>query len=174
MGFDAYARILAESVAELQGRPLPQPKELRIDLPVKAFIPPGWVAQEALRLELYRRISLANDHEVLDGIRAETIDRYGALPDQVATLFAIASLRITAQRLGVEEISTYRNQIRLTPVAIGDPLRLDLGERVPRATYHPARRTLNLVPERVFGAELVRWVEDRLRLSTGEAVDARS
>jgi transcription-repair coupling factor (superfamily II helicase) len=174
VGFDAYARILAESVAELRGQPLPQPKELRIDLPVKAFVPPGWVAQEALRLELYRRISLAGDHDTLDGIRAETIDRYGALPDQVATLFAIASLRIAAQGVGVEEISTYRNQIRLTPVAIGDALQLDLGERVPGATYHPVRRTLNLVPERVFGAELVRWVEDRLRLSTGEAVVARS
>jgi transcription-repair coupling factor (superfamily II helicase) len=174
VGFDAYARILAESVAELRGKPLPQPKELRIDLPVKAFVPPGWVAQEALRLELYRRISLAGDHDTLDGIRAETIDRYGALPDQVATLFAIASLRIAAQGVGVEEISTYRNQIRLTPVAIGDALQLDLGERVPGATYHPVRRTLNLVPERVFGAELVRWVEDRLRLSTGEVVVARS
>jgi len=174
VGFDAYARILAESVAELRGQPLPQPKELRIDLPVKAFVPPGWVAQEALRLELYRRISLAGDHDTLGGIRAETIDRYGALPDQVATLFAIASLRIAAQGVGVEEISTYRNQIRLTPVAIGDALQLDLGERVPGATYHPVRRTLNLVPGRVFGAELVRWVEDRLRLSMGETVFARS
>ena len=47
---------------------------------VKAFVPPGWVMQEALRLELYRRISLAPDHATLDQIRAETLDRYGALP----------------------------------------------------------------------------------------------
>jgi transcription-repair coupling factor (superfamily II helicase) len=163
VGFDTYARILAESVAELRGQQLPGPKEVRIDLPVKAFIPPGWVAQEALRLELYRRISLAGDHETLDGIRTETIDRYGALPDQVETLFAIASLRIVAQRLGVEDISTYRNQVRLTPVAIGEALQLDLDERVPGATYHSNKRTLNLAPERVFGHELVRWVEEHLR-----------
>ena len=59
VGFDTYCRILAESVAEMKGEPLPEEKELRIDLPVKAFIPPGWVAQEALRLDLYRRISTA-------------------------------------------------------------------------------------------------------------------
>jgi transcription-repair coupling factor (superfamily II helicase) len=58
VGFDAYARILAESVAEMKGEEIPEDKELRIDLPVKAFVPPGWVAQESLRLELYRRISM--------------------------------------------------------------------------------------------------------------------
>jgi transcription-repair coupling factor (superfamily II helicase) len=158
-------------VAELRGQSLPEQKEVRIDLAVKAFIPPGWLAQEALRLELYRRISLADDHEALRAIRAETVDRYGALPDQVETLFAIASLRVSAQRLGVEEIATYRDQVRLTPVAIGDALQLDLGERVPGATYHPAKGTLNLVPEREFGAELVRWVEEHLLASVGEGAD---
>src|SRR5215211_6478956 len=65
VGFDAYARILQESVQELQGEPVPTDTELRIDLPVKAFVPPGWLAQEALRLELYRRIGMAKEHEAL-------------------------------------------------------------------------------------------------------------
>ena len=39
------------------------------------------------------------------------MDRYGALPDEVVTLFAIASLRVTARALGVEEISTFRDQV---------------------------------------------------------------
>ena len=98
VGFDAYARILQESMAEMKGEEVPEDVELRIDLPVKAFVPPGWVAQEALRLELYRRISLAPDHATLERIRAETVDRYGALPGEVETLFAIASLRVAARR----------------------------------------------------------------------------
>ena len=162
VGFDAYARILAESVAELKGEDIPVEKETRIDLPVKAFVPPGWVAQESLRLELYRRISLAADHLTLQQIRAETVDRYGALPDEVVALFAIASLRATCVRLGIEEVTTYKEQVRLTPVAIADHLRPDLEERVWKATYHDAKRTLNLVPERVFGADLVAAVEKML------------
>ncbi|MGZ8572001.1 MAG: transcription-repair coupling factor, partial [Actinomycetota bacterium] len=168
VGFDTYARILQETVQELQGTPVPIEKELRIDLPVKAFVPPGWVAQEGLRLELYRRISMAGDHPVLQGIRDETLDRYGVLPDQVETLFAIGSLRITARRLGVEEIATFREKVRITPVALPDALRLDLPERLPGATFHPAKGTLNLTPGRVFGADLVRWVEARLREAMGE------
>jgi transcription-repair coupling factor (superfamily II helicase) len=171
VGFDAYARILQESVRELQGQPIERQKELRIDLPVKAFVPPGWVAQEALRLELYRRISLAGDHAVLGEIRDETIDRYGALPEQVEVLFAIASLRLTAARLGVEEVTTYRDQVRLTPVAIPDASLVDLPERIPSATYHATKGTLNLVPERIFGADLVRWVEARLREAVGEPAE---
>ncbi len=171
VGFDAYARILQESVRELQGLPVERQKELRIDLPVKAYVPPGWVAQEALRLELYRRISMAGDHAVLAEIRDETLDRYGGLPDQVQTLFAIGSLRITAARLGVEEITTYRDQVRITPLALPDALLLDLPERLPGATFHAAKATLNLAPGRVFGADLVRWVEARLREAVGEPAE---
>jgi transcription-repair coupling factor (superfamily II helicase) len=171
VGFDAYARILQESVRELQGLPVEPEKDLRIDLPVKAFVPPGWVAQEALRLELYRRISMAGDHAVLAEIRDETLDRYGALPEQVETLFAIGSLRITASRLGLEEVTTYRDQVRLSPVAMPDALLVDLSERIPGATFHGAKATLNLSPDRIFGADLVRWVESRLREALGEPAD---
>jgi transcription-repair coupling factor (superfamily II helicase) len=168
VGFDTYCRILQESVQELQGRPPVEEKELRIDLPVKAFVPPGWVAQEALRLDLYRRISTAGDHEQLDAVRAETQDRYGALPPEVETLFAVASLRITAARLGVEEVTTYKKEVRLTPVSIDDTLLLDLDQRVFGAGYHAAKRTLNLTPERVFGSDLVREVERWLLEAVGE------
>src|SRR5213078_335374 len=57
VGFDTYARLLQEAVAEMRGEPMPEELEVRIDLPVRAFIPMGWVGQEALRLELYRRIA---------------------------------------------------------------------------------------------------------------------
>src|SRR3970282_1681337 len=55
VGFATYARLLQEAVADVKGEPLPQEREVRIDLPVKAVIPVGWGLQAALRLELYRR-----------------------------------------------------------------------------------------------------------------------
>jgi transcription-repair coupling factor (superfamily II helicase) len=131
-------------------------------------VPPGWVAQESLRLELYRRISHAGEHDEVDRIRAETVDRYGALPPEVETLFAVASLRVTCRRLGVEEVSTFRDQVRIRPVRIDDALLLDLGERVPGATFHAAKQTLNLGPDRIAGADLPAWVEARLHEALGE------
>ncbi|MGH2635073.1 MAG: transcription-repair coupling factor, partial [Actinomycetota bacterium] len=167
VGFDTYARLLQESVAEMKGEPLAEQKEIRIDLPVKAFVPPGWVAQEALRLELYRRIGSAGDHDRLAEVRTETLDRYGRLPDEVETLFAVASLRVTCERLGVEEVATYKKEVRVRPVSLSPSLEIELPQRVPEATYHGTTGTLNLEPGRVAGAELPAWVERRLRRAAG-------
>jgi transcription-repair coupling factor (superfamily II helicase) len=167
VGFDTYCRLLQESVAEMQGEPLPEEKELRVDLPVRAFVPPGWVQQEALRLDLYRRVATAGDHEILRRTREEAVDRYGQLPSEVETLFAVASLRVTCRRLGVEEVSTYREQVRIKPVTLPGSLEVDLGQRVPGASYHRTTSTLNLAPGRVAGADLPGWVERALVLATG-------
>jgi transcription-repair coupling factor (superfamily II helicase) len=167
VGFDTYARLLREAVADLRGEPIPTEREVKIDLPLKAYIPVGWVGQEALRLELYRFIATAGDHQRLEEVRAEAVDRYGRLPQEVETLLAVASLRIACLELGVQEIATYRDQVRLKPVALADADALALAERVPGATFHTATSTLNLSPAGEHGAELARWIERALRAATG-------
>ena len=77
---------------------------------------------------------------------------------------------MTSRRLGVEEVSTYREHVRIRPVELADALRLDLPDRVPGATFHEAKRTLNLAPERVASTEFPGWVEARLREAVGDAV----
>ena len=145
---------------------MPEESEVRIDLPVKAYVPPEWVGQEALRLELYRRIAMARDHDVLAQVRAEAEDRYGALPSPVTTLFAVASLKLSARALGIEEITTFRTQIRLKPVPEG--LGLETAA-LAGASYHGATRTLNLEqPTGMGGEALTRWVEDVLSAEGAE------
>lgn len=167
VGFDTYLRLLAESVAEMKGEPMPEESEVRIDLPVKAYVPPEWVGQEALRLELYRRIATARDHDGLAQVRAEAEDRYGALPSPVTTLFAVASLKLSARALGIQEITTFRTQIRLKPVPEG--LGLETAARMAGASYHGATGTLNLEqPTGTGGEALTRWVEDVLSAAEAE------
>jgi hypothetical protein len=60
--------------------------------------------------------------------------------------------------------------VRIRPVDLPESLRLDLPERIPGATFHEAKRTLNLAPERVVGRELPAWVEARLRDALGDTV----
>jgi transcription-repair coupling factor (superfamily II helicase) len=162
VGFDTYLRLLAESVAEMKGEPIPEEREIRIDLPVKAFIPPDWIGQEALRLELYRKIATAKDQDGLDTVRTEAEDRFGALPQPVRSLFAVASLKLTALAIEVKEITTFRNQIRIKPV---DEARgLELAAALDGASYHATTKTLNLeLPTGMGGEDLARWVEETLR-----------
>jgi transcription-repair coupling factor (superfamily II helicase) len=158
VGFDTYARLLAESVAEMKGRPLPEEREIRIDLPVRAFLPVDYLGQEGLRLELYRRISSAVDQAELDRIRAEAEDRFGPVPEEAATLLDLARLRIACERLGVEEVSTFRGQVRVRPLGLSDAAVLP-----EDASYHRTTRTLNLSPQpRDLGPGLPGWVRSRL------------
>jgi transcription-repair coupling factor (superfamily II helicase) len=158
VGFDTYLRLLGEAVAEMKGEPPEPERDVRIDLPVKAFLPVEWVGQEALRLELYRRIATARDHPQLEAARTEAEDRYGDLPTPVRSLFAVASLRITCLKLGATEVTTFRNQVRIKPV--DDATGHEVAAQTEGASYHELTRTLNLEPPPNLGGEaLARWIE---------------
>ena len=130
---------------ELKGEPLPEEKEIRIDLPVKAFIPPGWVAQEALRLDLYRRISTAGDHDDARSTSGDETDRplrRAAARGRDAVRGRVAP-RDAPPRSGVEEITTYQ---RAGPHPAGRAGR--------RAAVRPDRaRVRRHVPRREADAE---------------------
>ena len=173
VGFDTYLRLLGEAVAEMKGEPVAEEKEIRIDLPVKAFIPPEWVGQEALRLELYRRIATAKDHEALDAVRAEAEDRFGALPGPVRTLVAVASLKLSALQLGVADITTFRSRVRVRPLA--EDVGAELAAETDGASYHRATQTLNLEPPAGLGGEaLAQWVEGVLLASPATRPEAET
>jgi transcription-repair coupling factor (superfamily II helicase) len=152
---------LAEAVAELKGEPLAEERDIRIDLPVRAFLPVDYLGEERLRLDLYRRISSARTDQELESLRAEAEDRFGPLPREAVTLTDVARLRIACLATGVDEVTTFRGQVRLRPVEVE-------GENLPEgATYHATTKTLNLSPEPSdMGPSLPSWVRDRLMAVT--------
>ncbi len=88
VGFDLYTRMLAEAVedekAVLEGREARSARtQAKIDLPVEAYLPDDYVPEEPQKLELYRRLGRVVSDDGLDEIRAELLDRYGALPPPV-------------------------------------------------------------------------------------------
>ncbi len=158
VGFDTYARLLAESVAELKGEPAAEEREIRVELPVKAFIPLDYLGQEALRLEMYRRVASARSEEELESVRVEAEDRFGPVPREVETLLDVTRLRILCERSGIEDVSVYRKQVRIRPVDLAEDATLP-----NEAAYHPATRTLNLIPDpSQMGPHLAAWVRSML------------
>jgi transcription-repair coupling factor (superfamily II helicase) len=110
VGFDLYTRLLAEAVEEQRAvvevrapvRPKPQTV---IDLPIDAYLPDDYVGEEPQKLELYRRLGKAGTEGEVGSIRAELIDRFGALPAAVERLLEVARLRITAENAGVMSLA---------------------------------------------------------------------
>jgi transcription-repair coupling factor (superfamily II helicase) len=143
---------------------------VRIDLPLNAFIPKRYIADENLRIEAYRRIAAATDGNELEEVRTELLDRYGRpLPAPVEGLFEVAKLRRLMLRSGIAEAATVAKKLRVRPLELEDSRQVRLRRLVPEAEWRPATRTL-LVPERVVprtGA--VEWLTHLLEQLTSAA-----
>jgi transcription-repair coupling factor (superfamily II helicase) len=86
VGFDTYARILEEAVAELRGQPIRTEHDPEISVDVPAFLPDDFIPDTGQRLEFYRRLAQAGDEDAIRAIEAELEDRYGRLPDEAQLL----------------------------------------------------------------------------------------
>ena len=105
VGYDLYVQMVSEAVAELKGEELRPPAEIKLDLPLTANLPSGYVAREDLRLEAYRRLATVTTHAEVDDIDSEWLDRYGPLPDPARALLRIGHLRAECARLGIREVA---------------------------------------------------------------------
>jgi transcription-repair coupling factor (superfamily II helicase) len=118
VGFDLYAQMLREAVSEVRGEPVPEQAEVRVDLPVKAFLPEEYVPEVDERVLVYRRIAAARGPEALEAIAAELEVRWGALPAPARELMAVARIKALARELGIATISLARHRLTLTPLKL--------------------------------------------------------
>ena len=104
IGFDLFCRMLRREIDELQGQAAPQVSDVKIELPVNAYIPAGYINEENIRLEVYRSIAEAHtDKEIEETVEA-IADRFGALPPPVANLIDVARLRSRASERAILSI----------------------------------------------------------------------
>ena len=170
VGFDLYVKLMATAVDEAKGLGWREDGEVRIDLPLDAYIPKGYISDENLRLEAYRRIAGARSQEDLDEVRGELIDRYGEpVPDVVDALFDVARLRRTMMDAGIIEASTVAKNLRIRPIELEDSRQVRLKRLLPDAEWKPGTQTL-LIPERAVPTDnAVNWVNDLLQQLTSPA-----
>ncbi|MFD6163570.1 transcription-repair coupling factor [Oerskovia sp. NPDC060287] len=145
VGFDLYVRMVGEAVASFKGEVEEEAPEVSIELPVDAHIPHDYIAHERLRLEAYRKIAAAQDEPALAEVRAELVDRYGALPEVVEALFAVADFRNHARRAGLADVTAQGKFVRFAPVDLPESAELRLKRLYPGTMLKPAIRAF-LVP----------------------------
>jgi transcription-repair coupling factor (superfamily II helicase) len=170
VGFDLYVKLVASAVDEAKGQPWQESSEVRIDLPLQAFIPKTYVQDENLRLEAYRAIASAEDDAALEEVRSEIVDRYGGpLPAPVEVLFQVARLRQLMRSRAITEAATVAGKLRIRPVELEDSKQVRLKRLIPTAEWKPTTAAL-LIPENVVPKEgVVAWVTDLLEQLTSPA-----
>jgi transcription-repair coupling factor (superfamily II helicase) len=151
VGFDLYVRLVGEAVAEYRGEGPSEEPEVRIELPVDAHLPHDYVPSERLRLEMYKRLAEVRTEDQVGEVRAELDDRYGAPPDPVENLLAVAALRVKARRAGLTDINVQGNYVRFTPVDLADSARVRLDRLYPKSVVKQAVHTI-LVPRPKAGS----------------------
>jgi transcription-repair coupling factor (superfamily II helicase) len=103
LGIETYLRMLEETVRELKGEPVEEGPSAQLDLPVPLAIPRSYVADENLRMELYRKLAAAEVSR--EELLAELTDRFGRPPAAVEMLLDVAALKREAERLRVQSIA---------------------------------------------------------------------
>ena len=150
VGFHLYTRLLAGAVKTIRkadgqtsdGGPnlslstfdatLDMP--VNVDLPLAIGIPEEYIADQSLRLRLYRRLADMSDEAALEALAAEFEDRFGPLPEMVINLFYQMRVKMRAEQAGLVSVSMESGQILLrfpAPPEGSQPKRLpDLGPGV--------------------------------------------
>ena len=107
VGIDTYLRLLEKTVRQLQHQEefgeeeFPEPE---ISLSGSAFLSESYVSDAGQKLHIYRRLARIQQASEVEEMRAELLDRFGPLPDEVERLVDAATLRLLGQRLGIERI----------------------------------------------------------------------
>ncbi len=130
VGFETYCHLLEEAVRELRGEAAPAPPttaELRLGLDLR--LPERYIAEETLRLAVYRRIAGARDDEELAKLRQEFTERFGPAPAQLEHLLLHQRVRRRAEALGVTRIKR-------------GPLAIELAFDPAHPAAHPAAMAL--------------------------------
>lgn len=127
VGYDLYCKMLNEAIGVLKGKKPKEDFETKIDLTVDAFVPPRYIKNEALKMDIYKRIAGIETYEEYEDMQDELIDRFGDIPQQVENLLQVVLLKASAHKVYATEISGNKNRIK---VMMWPDAKVDV-ERIP-------------------------------------------
>ncbi len=124
VGFELYTRLLSREINTLRALrdgtppPPPEPKPVVIDLPLTIGLPESYVNDEALRVQLYRRVASLDSEDKVRAFEEELSDRFGRLPPAALNLTYQVRLKLLANALGASAITTEGNRFTLRADAL--------------------------------------------------------
>jgi transcription-repair coupling factor (superfamily II helicase) len=152
VGFELYVELLNEAVAELSGQRRPVARPVRVDARVDAYVPADYIGSEALKIDLHRRLALAESDDELRELYAATADRFGPIPEPVENLFAIQDAKLKLARLGADYLVFRGGRATVGPLVLGSGELRELRSRVDTAVYTTAKREVSLREDGFPGA----------------------
>ena len=115
VGYELYLELLQKAIDEFKGLPQKDEIDPEVNLGIPVFIPEEYVPDVEQRLLLYRRMARLEDNEKDTDFSLELRDRFGPLPEEVASLLKIMGIKRTLRLLNVIRLdrSTSNNKERI-------------------------------------------------------------
>jgi len=104
VGYQMYCELLSYAVKKLKNEPVEPIPTAVVDLGFATYIPKNYIPINRLRMDVYRKISVARTDADLEQIKGELADVYGPVPEEVELLLDLAELRIKASRRDIKSI----------------------------------------------------------------------
>ncbi len=144
VGFDLFASMIAEAVAEARGEEPIAHMNVTVDLPCNFRISEEYAPAADVRVAFYRRLAAAEGAEDADAIEADMRRSLGPVPDETVNMLNRARCKAWAAECGIERITVEGGRLVLGPVSPA----LNKKARANRDFYALLMRTRTLYTER--------------------------
>ncbi len=149
VGFELYVGMLDQAVAELAGTSADEaPEPVRMDVAVNAYVPADYVAYEAAKIEVHRRVAGAREVADLILLREELEDRFGPIPEPLDDLIRVQDARIKLGAAGAKAVSFRAGRLAVSPIELEAAGVAALREELPESAFESGRSTVTVrVPD---------------------------
>ncbi|PZQ59963.1 MAG: DEAD/DEAH box helicase [Phenylobacterium zucineum] len=114
IGAALYQRLLARAVAVAKGETPAAETPAELNIGPAGAIPPSYVPEAAIRVNLYARLFRAAEIEAIESLADEIEDRFGAPPSDVLALLDGMRLRILCAAAGVARVDAGPKAVAFT------------------------------------------------------------
>ena len=90
-----------------------------VELPLDAYLPPGYVMDEIERVDLYRRASGLGSLAEVEDLAEELADRFGELPEPAMNLLGLSRVKLLAREAGASSVTFRSGNLAVTGVTAG-------------------------------------------------------
>jgi transcription-repair coupling factor (superfamily II helicase) len=149
VGFELYVGMIDEAVGTLSGSAAEEaPEPVRMDVAVDAYVPAEYVAYEAAKIEIHRRVAGAREIADLILLREELEDRFGPVPEPLDDLIRLQDARIKLGRAGARAVSFRSGRLAVSPIELSDEAAGRLRSKLPGTAFDSGRSTITVtVPD---------------------------
>jgi transcription-repair coupling factor (superfamily II helicase) len=105
VGFELYSQLLKEEIDRILGNePKQDKKEIKIDIPIDAYIPSNYISDSSTRILIYQECSSCNTIDEITDLRNSIVDRFGPIPKPVKALLLIMEIKLLGQELNISHL----------------------------------------------------------------------